>query len=88
MHVVEVRARIRKHPFVPFRLYVSDGSRYDVLHHDFAMVTSRHVTVAVGAPSADDFPDRQVDIDPLHITRIEPLEPSPNGHRRHRNKRK
>jgi hypothetical protein len=85
VHVEEIRARIRKHPFVPFRLYVSDGSRYDVLHHDFAIVTSRYVTVAVGAPSPDDLPDRLVDIDPLHITRIEPLA---DGRRTHRKRKR
>lgn len=88
MNVEQVRARIRRHPFVPFRLYVSDGSHYDVLHHDFALVTARQIAVAVGAPSADEIPDKLVEIDPLHITRIEPLHLRRNGHRPRRTRRK
>lgn len=85
MHVEEIRARLRKQPFVPFRLHVSDGSRHDVLHHDFVLITAQNVAVAIGAPTADDIPQRFVEIDPLHITWMEPL--PPNGRRRKRRPR-
>lgn len=87
MYVDEIRERIRRQPFEPFRLHVSDGSRYDVLHHDFALVFMRSVTIAVGAPTADDYPAKSVDIDPLHITRIESLAPSPNGRKKRRTRK-
>lgn len=86
MPVESIRTRIRKNPFVPFRLHVSDGSRYYVLHHDFALVTARHVTVVIGAPSADDMPESSVEIDPLHITRVESI--PPNGRRSRQTKGK
>ena len=86
MHAEEVRAHVRQHPFVPFRLYVSDGARYDVLHHDFVFVTARRIMVAIGAPTADHLPQRSVEIDPLHITRIEPLDRAGNGRRSRRKK--
>ncbi len=73
MFLDDIRLRVRKHPFEPFRIYVSDGSHYDVLHHDFVLLTARYVTVALGVAKSDDYPDRVVDIDPSHITRLEPL---------------
>lgn len=87
MHVDEIRAKLRKQPFIPFRLYVSDGSRHDVVHHDFALVTARNVAVAIGAPTGDDMPQRFVEIDPLHITRMEPLNRASNGRGPRRAKR-
>jgi hypothetical protein len=60
-------------------MHVSDGSQYDVLHHDFVFVTKRHVRVAVGVPTVDDFLVKTVNLDSLRIARIEALETTGNG---------
>jgi hypothetical protein len=68
----KLRKHVRKHPFKPFRVYVSDGSRYDIHHHDFMIVAKGVVEIGVtGGP--DEYPTRIISCDPLHITRIEPL---------------
>jgi len=68
----EIRAHIRKHAFEPIRVFVSDGSHYDVLHHDFMIVSRNEVIVALAKSSAD-FPYQTAFLDPPHITRIVPI---------------
>ena len=69
----QVLAHLRREPFQPFRIYISDGASYEVRHPENALVTRTDVAIAVdGTP---DLPERMVYCDPLHITRIEPLEP-------------
>ncbi len=54
-------------------MLLSDGSCYDIRHPEMAAV-SRNV-VAIGLePIKDDVPDRFAYCDPVHITRIEPLD--------------
>ncbi len=66
----EIRAHLRKQPFLPIRIYVSDGSSYEVRHPEMMFVTRAEVIIGLGD---DDMPERCVYCDPLHITRIEPL---------------
>lgn len=88
MRADTIRERIRKQPFEPFRLYVFDGTSYDVLHYDFVFVMRDRITVAIGVPTADDIPQKSVDIDPLHITQIETIKPRRNGAHSRRSKKK
>ena len=46
MRPQDFRDHLRKQPFEPFRLTLTDGRTYDVLHPELAMVG--HSTVAVG----------------------------------------
>jgi len=74
----EIRFFIRKQPFEPFRVFVSDGSSFDVIHHDFMIVLQHKVIVAL-AKKPGDIPKESAFIDPLHITRIEPLNGNGKG---------
>jgi len=69
----EIRAHLRKQPFRPIRIFVSDGSSYDVRHPESALVTRTEVVIALD-PGNDDIPERSAYCDPIHITRIEPLD--------------
>lgn len=62
-------ARIGRRPFEPLRLYVSDGSHYDVRHPE--MVTLMRGTVLV-ATAAEPSPIVTY-LDPIHVTRIQVL---------------
>ncbi len=77
MRADEIRAPLRKHPFRPIRVYISDGSSYDVRHPELMFVTRSEVVIALD-PGNDAVPERSVYYDPVHITRIEPL----NGRKR------
>jgi hypothetical protein len=83
MRAQEIHAHVRKRPFVPIRVFLSDGSRHDVRHPEFILVTQREVVI--GTPSrGDQIPETTVYIDPIHITRIEPI----NGKKRRDKPRK
>ncbi len=73
MRPEELRDVIREQPFRPFRIFVSDGSAYDVRHPELIMVTRRRVHIALPTANGDDVPDDFVRCDPVHITRIEPI---------------
>jgi len=71
-----LREQVRKQPFEAFRVYLSDGSWYDIRHPEMIAITRRDVAIAIGL-GRDGLPDRLATCDPLHIVRIEPI----NGRR-------
>ncbi len=64
----------RKRPFAPFRLFVSDGSVYDVRHPELVMLGKRSVALGLTTDPGQTVYDRLATVDLLHITRVEPLE--------------
>lgn len=69
----QIRAHLKSEPFRPVRVHDSDGSSYDIRHPEMAYVTVSQVMIALEM-SEDDVPDKVVFCDPLHSTRIEPLD--------------
>ncbi len=67
-----ILAHVRKQPFVPFRVHISDGASYDVPHPEMILVTSNTVVIAQ-PPIAEGVPEHSVLCDPIHVTRIEPI---------------
>jgi hypothetical protein len=65
----------RRRPFVPYRLYVSDGSAYEVRHPDLLMVGVRTALLGLPAATTPELFEQWVSIDLLHITRIDPIAP-------------
>jgi hypothetical protein len=74
MHPDEVFAAVRRKPFVPFRLHISDGSSFDVLHPDLALVTRRSVILAMSGDPTQ-IPERAITIAMVHVTGLEDLPP-------------
>jgi hypothetical protein len=73
MRPEDVRERLRKRPFQPIRLFLSDGAHYDVRNPDVLIVG--RTEVILGSPGGNgDLPERFASIDPLHIVRIEPID--------------
>lgn len=68
----EIQEHLKIRPFLPFRLYVSDGSSYEVTDPVYAYVTMNRVEIATEF-SEDHIPTRSIYCDPRHITRIEPI---------------
>jgi hypothetical protein len=73
MRPAEIIALQRKQPFTGLRIYVSDGAVYDVLHPEKMTVSRSTVSIAVPPIDEEGVPERQIYCDPVHITRIEPL---------------
>ncbi len=73
MEPEKIRAHLRRQPFLPIRVYISDGSSYDVRHPEMMLVARMEVVIAID-PGNDNVPERSAYCDPMHITRIEPLD--------------
>lgn len=73
MNVEDLRDWLRRQPFEPFVLYLTDGSAYEVHHRDLAFLTRRSITLGVLVDSEDNVPDRSTTVSLLHVVRVEPL---------------
>jgi hypothetical protein len=80
MPLEELLRVLRRQPFEPFRVHVTDGSNYEVRHPEIAMPGARSVIIGFRGPNQllpvyDDF----VIVDLVHITRIEPIAVAPSN---------
>ncbi len=70
-------ARLRRRPFVPFRMILSSGTTYDILHPEMLFVSKSGVTVAIydkdQRPSPEEIPGRESLVSFLHIAATEDL---------------
>jgi hypothetical protein len=71
MHPDDLIAALRRQPFVPFRLHVSDGAAYDIRHPEQVLVTRRAAHVGVGGDGP--IPDHAVIVALVHVSRLEEL---------------
>jgi hypothetical protein len=71
----EIATALRRQPFVPFRMTLTEGSTYEVRHPELCMVG--RCSAIIGITSWDDpdrLFDRSVTLDLLNIVKLEPLE--------------
>lgn len=77
MRPEDLRKWLKREPFQPFRLTLTDGRTYDVVHPELAMVGRTSVTI--GFPRSGDIEpiyERAVDISLLHIMQVEAVQTS------------
>ena len=81
MQVEDVEKKLRLRPFQPFRVYMTDGSVYDVRHPELMMLGRRMAMIGLAHDPGQIVFDRSVDIDLFHIVRMEFIEgpPTLNG---------
>lgn len=72
MRADEIRKHVRKSPFRPFRIFLSNGTSYDVRHPELIYVSRTEVVVAIELGD-DDVAERSAYCDPVHINNIEPI---------------
>jgi len=72
----DLQELIRRRPFRPFRVHLTDGSSLEVRHPDMFMIGRRSVTIGLAADPMQTFYDRATMVDLLHIMGTEPLEVS------------
>ena len=78
MTVQTFRNLLKERPFKPFRLVMSSGQSYEVQHPEMAWVTK--TDILVGIDSEDDGVPAEFKIcSMLHVTAVEPIEPTANG---------
>jgi hypothetical protein len=70
-------ARLRRRPFVPFRLILSSGTTYDILHPEMIFISKTGLTVAIydkqQKPSPDEIPVREALVSYLHVAATEDI---------------
>jgi len=78
----ELREVLRQQPFQPFRLVMTDGRSFDVRHPDLMMVGRRSAMVGLTGQPGRTYYERAVQVDLLHIIRLEPLKTAPPAPKR------
>lgn len=68
----QIRELLQARPFKPFRICMSDGTHYDITHHDMALVGKNTVEIGLNLDS-DGFAEYFVRCTIPHITRLEDL---------------
>jgi len=81
----EIIERLRERPFTGLKVYISDGEVYEVRHPEMILVTRSIVHIAQ-PPFKENVPTVSVYVDPLHVTRIVPM--NGNGKNAHKPPRK
>jgi len=75
MRPEDIRGFIKQQPFQPFRLTLTDGRTYDVLHPELAMVGRSFVAVGLARTGdPEGIADRMITVSLLHVMQIELLE--------------
>ncbi len=75
MRPEDVREFLRREPFRPFRLTLTDGRTYDVMHPELAIVGRSSVEIGLARPDdPENIAERLISVSLLHIMQIEPLE--------------
>lgn len=72
MRSAEIQKQLKTQPFVPFRVCMSDGEKYDVRHPEMIIVTHTILSVAIFGGDAN-MPEYALLLDPLQVTRLEPI---------------
>ncbi|MBX9626644.1 MAG: hypothetical protein K2X82_22775 [Gemmataceae bacterium] len=80
----DIRAYTRAVPFLPFRLYLTTGETFDVLHPDMIVTTLGTAHIAVPPPGGPlDVADRVVVVSLIHVQKgeylVPPAAPSATG---------
>jgi hypothetical protein len=83
MGYVDLRDWLRRQPFQPFRIHLTDGSSFNVWRQEGYLLTTRYMVVGMPGETGGTDYDRTSIVDLLHIVRLEPLElpipPQGNG---------
>ena len=71
MRPEELRTLLRRRPFVPIRIHLTDGTIYDVRHPEMALLTRSTVEIGVEKQEGSGIADDVVYCSLVHIVRVE-----------------
>jgi hypothetical protein len=71
----ELLELLHTRPFVPLRIHLSDGRRFDIYHPDRVLVVRGRVDIGVQPDPASQVLERVEHCSLLHIVRVEELPP-------------
>jgi len=70
----DIQNKLRARPFRPFRIYLSDGAAYDVMHPELLLLGRRSLVLGISRQPDEGMYERTIDIDLLHVVRMEAIE--------------
>lgn len=73
MNAEALRDELRRQPFVPVRLYLTNGKTYDVKHPEMAVLTRTEAHIGVEAQQGSGLAERVDLVSLLHVVRLEKL---------------
>jgi hypothetical protein len=79
MTAQELRELVRREPFQPFRLRLSDGRSYEIPHRHWTLVGESVVFIGIAPPGEPDAYIADYSV-PVYLNLIEGTEPLPNPH--------
>lgn len=79
MRAEEFVQLIRRRPFVPLRIHLTDGRTHDIYHPDSVLVLRQRVDIGVPAEPGSGILDRVEYCSLLHIVRVEELQGAPQS---------
>jgi hypothetical protein len=74
MRPEELKNIIRRQPFLPVRIFLSDGTTYDIRHPEMAFITRSTVEVGREAREGSGIADDVVYISLVHVVRAEHID--------------
>jgi hypothetical protein len=75
MRPEDLTALLRKRPFVPLRIHMTDGHTYEIRHPDAILVSRSHAMVILQQDPGTGVIDRYEYLGLIHVVRVEELPP-------------
>ena len=79
MRPEDLLALLRTRPFVPFRIHMTDGRYYDIVHPEAVFVMRSRAIIGLRPDPATNIPDQSEQIALLHVVRTSEI-PVSAGH--------
>ena len=73
MRAEDFLALLRRQPFIPLRIHLSNGSRYEIRHPEMASLTRHGLMVLLGSSYDEGIPDAWAYCSWLHVTHVEDI---------------
>jgi hypothetical protein len=74
MNAEDLKRLVERQPFRPFRIHLTDGRSFDILHPDFVWVLRHRIEIGISEQPNGTIPDRAEFVALLHVVSIEELQ--------------
>ena len=71
MNPEALRTELRRRPFVPIRLYLTDGKTYDIRHPEMALIKRREIYIGTETEPGSGVAAECDLVSLLHVVRVE-----------------
>jgi hypothetical protein len=72
-----LRSELRRHPFVPLRIFLTDGKTYEIRHPEMVLLSQREVYIGRETHPGSGVAATLDLVSLLHVVRVEQVPPTP-----------